>query len=189
VGLYVPLLEFDQSTLVSSSLDTVNQLKRPRSILTVSTHCLFRESVSRLGSLSSQRTCPAEICFRRLRLSKPSGQNYSRHDTCKRAVTYRFSAATAPAKRTQDCSGGTLEPAFRVLFSAIFHGVALESANRVENTGRQWKQKPLQTAASLRTFFVLVICAQALKSLFAFLGYSGMTFTETTNAGSRNPRS
>jgi hypothetical protein len=31
--------------------------------------------------------------------------------------------------------------------------------------------KLLQTAASLRTFFLLVVSAEALKSLIAFLGY------------------
>jgi hypothetical protein len=35
---------------------------------------------------------------------------------------------------------GGLEPRFRVLFSAIFHGIALEKRESVENTGRQWKQ-------------------------------------------------
>jgi hypothetical protein len=33
------------------------------------------------------------------------------------------------------------------------------------------KPKLLQTAASLRTFFVFAISAEALKSLVAFLGY------------------
>jgi hypothetical protein len=47
-----------------------------------------------------------------------------------------------------------LEPHFRVLFSAIFHGVSLGNFHQ---RGKQWKAveaKLLQTAASLRTFFV-----------------------------------
>ena len=48
--------------------------------LTVWTPCLFGEFVSPLSSLSSRRTCPAEICFPPFRLSKPSGQNYLRLD-------------------------------------------------------------------------------------------------------------
>jgi len=32
--------------------------------------------------------------------------------------------------------GGGLEPGFTVLFSAIFHGIALEIAVSVENSGR-----------------------------------------------------
>ena len=37
-----------------------------------------------LSSLSSRRTCPPEICFPPFRLSKPSGQNYSRLDAWQR---------------------------------------------------------------------------------------------------------
>jgi hypothetical protein len=62
---------------------------------------------------------------------------------------------------------GGLERHFRVLFSAIFQGVALEKRY---SGGKHWKAveaKLLQTAASLRTFFVLVISTQALKSLVA----------------------
>jgi hypothetical protein len=66
---------------------------------------------------------------------------------------------------------GGLEPGFRVPFSAIFHGIALEK----ESIRKHWKAveaKPLQTAASLRTFSVLVISPRALKSLVPFLGFS-----------------
>jgi hypothetical protein len=49
---------------------------------------------------------------------------------------------------------GGLEPGFRVLFSTIFHGIALESANRVENTGRQWKQN----CCKLLQIYVLFLC-------------------------------
>ena len=52
--------------------------------LTVWTPCLFGEFVSPLSFLSSRRTCPAEICFPPFRLSKPSGQNYSRLDAWQR---------------------------------------------------------------------------------------------------------
>src|SRR5208282_5382352 len=61
---------------------------------------------------------------------------------------------------------GGLEPAFRVLFSAVFHGVAL---NKRWSGRKHWKAveaKLLQTAASLRTFFVLVISAEADFPLF-----------------------
>jgi hypothetical protein len=37
------------------------------------------------------------------------------------------------------CSGG-LEPAFRVLFSIVFHGVSQGSAIRVESGGKERKQ-------------------------------------------------
>jgi hypothetical protein len=53
--------------------------------------------------------------------------------------------------------GGGLEPRFRVLFSAIFHSIAQGDCHQ---RGKQWKvveAKLLQNAASLRTFFVLVI--------------------------------
>ena len=47
--------------------------------------------------------------------------------------------------------GGGLEPRFRVLFSAIFHGVSLGNCHQ----GRKWRilaeAKLLQTAASLPT--------------------------------------
>jgi hypothetical protein len=62
--------------VASQPLLPIQNSEEPQ-FLTVSTHCLFGKSVSRLSSLSSRRTCPAEICFRPLRLSKPSGQNYS----------------------------------------------------------------------------------------------------------------
>jgi phosphoribosyl-dephospho-CoA transferase len=68
--------------------------------------------------------------------------------------------------------GGGLEPHFRVPFSTIFHGIALESANRGRKRWKAVEAKLLQTAASLRTFFVLVISAEALKSLVAFLGHN-----------------
>jgi hypothetical protein len=62
--------------------------------------------------------------------------------------------------------GGGLEPHFRVLFSAIFHGVPSEIAIR----GRKWRilaeAKLLQIAASLRTFCLWVINQ---KSLIPFL--------------------
>ena len=64
------------------------------------------------------------------------------------------------------CSGG-LEPHFGVLLSAIFQGVSLGNFHQ---RGKQWKvveAKLLQTAANLRTFFVLVISAGALKSFVA----------------------
>ena len=41
--------------------------------------------------------------------------------------------------------------------------------------------KLLQTAASLRTFFVWVISAEALKSLVAFLGYSCLAAERLSN--------
>ena len=66
--------------------------------------------------------------------------------------------------------GGGLEPHFRVLFSAIFQGVALEKRY---SGGKHWKAveaKLLQTAASLRTFFVLVVFVETLESIVAFLG-------------------
>ena len=65
---------------------------------------------------------------------------------------------------------GGLEPRFRVLFSAIFHSIAQGNCHQ---RGKQWKvveAKLLQTAASLRTSFALVISAEALKSLVALLG-------------------
>jgi hypothetical protein len=67
------------------------------------------------------------------------------------------------------CSGG-LEPAFRVLFSAIFHGVAWEKCQSGRKHWKAVEAKLLQTAASLRTFFVLVMFAETLESLVAFLG-------------------
>jgi hypothetical protein len=39
---------------------------------------VWRSPSPLLSSLSRRRTCPAEICFQPFRLSKPSGQNYSR---------------------------------------------------------------------------------------------------------------
>jgi hypothetical protein len=67
---------------------------------------------------------------------------------------------------------GGLEPGFRVPFSTIFHGNALEKRYSGRKHWKAVEAKPLQTAASLRTFFVFVISAEALKSLVAFLGYS-----------------
>jgi hypothetical protein len=64
---------------------------------------------------------------------------------------------------------GGLEPALRVLFSALFHSIAQGNWHQ---RGKQWKvveAKLLQAAASLRTFFVLVISAGALKSVVPFL--------------------
>jgi len=50
--------------------------------------------------------------------------------------------------------GGGLEPRFRVLLSAIFHGVSLGNCHQ----GRKWRilaeAKLLQTAASQRTFYL-----------------------------------
>ena len=66
--------------------------------------------------------------------------------------------------------GGGLEPRFRVLFSAIFHSIAQGNCHQ---RGKQWKvveAKLLQTAASLRTCFVLVIHPRAPKPLVPFLG-------------------
>jgi hypothetical protein len=45
---------------------------------------LFGESVSPLEFSFERRTCPAEICFPPFRLSKSSGQNYSRLDAWQR---------------------------------------------------------------------------------------------------------
>ena len=65
---------------------------------------------------------------------------------------------------------GGLEPRFRVLFSAIFHGVSLGNFHQ----GRKWRilveAKLLQTAASLRTCFALVISAQVLNRSPRFWG-------------------
>jgi hypothetical protein len=68
--------------------------------------------------------------------------------------------------------GGGLEPHFGVLFSAIFQGFSLGDFHQ---SGKQWKvvkAKLLQTAAHLRTVFVLVVSAEALKSLVAFPGHN-----------------
>jgi hypothetical protein len=65
---------------------------------------------------------------------------------------------------------GGLEPHFRVLFSAIFLSTAQGNCRQ---RGKQWKvveAKLLQTAASLRTCFVLVIHPRAPKPLVPFLG-------------------
>jgi hypothetical protein len=67
---------------------------------------------------------------------------------------------------------GGLEPGFRVPFSTIFHGIALEKRKSGRKHWKAVEAKLLQTAASLRTFSVLVISARALKSLVPFLGYS-----------------
>ena len=59
---------------------------------------------------------------------------------------------------------GGLEPHFRVLFSAIFHRIPQGNCHK---PGKQWnvvEAKPLQTAASLHTFFLLVIPAKNLKN-------------------------
>src|SRR5271157_4480524 len=45
-------------------------------------------------------------------------------------------------------------------------------ANRVENTRRQWKQNSCKLLQVYVLFFVLVISAEALNSLVAFLGFS-----------------
>jgi hypothetical protein len=77
--------------------------------------------------------------------------------------------------------GGGLEPGFRVPFSTIFHSIAQGNCHQ---RGKQWKTeeaKLLQTAASLRTFFVWVISARALKSLVAFLGYSCLAAERLSN--------
>ena len=63
--------------------------------------------------------------------------------------------------------GGGLEPHFRVLFSAIFQGVTLGNFHQGRNLWKWAEAKVLQTAASLRTFFMLVIPAGA---------YSGRSF-------------
>jgi hypothetical protein len=66
--------------------------------------------------------------------------------------------------------GGGLEPRFGVLFSAIFHGIAQGNCHQ---RGKQWKvaeAKLLQTAASLRTCFALVISAQVLNRSPRFWG-------------------
>jgi hypothetical protein len=58
---------------------------------------------------------------------------------------------------------GGLEPHFRVLFSAIFQGIAL---GHFPSAGKQWKvveTKLLQIAASPPTFCELVISARGLK--------------------------
>ena len=51
------------------------------------------------------------------------------------------------------CSGG-LEPRFRVLFSAIFHGVPSEIAIRVENGGF-WRK---QNCCKLLQVYVHFVC-------------------------------
>jgi len=64
--------------------------------------------------------------------------------------------------------GGGLEPGFRVLFSAIFHSIAQGNCHQ---RGKQWKvveAKLLQNAASLRTFFALVVSAGASEWLVPF---------------------
>ena len=48
--------------------------------------------------------------------------------------------------------------------------------------------KLLQTAASLRTFFVLVMSAEALESLVAFLGYSRARDAKISTKISRSMR-
>ena len=66
---------------------------------------------------------------------------------------------------------GGLEPRFRVLFSAIFHGVPSEKRQSGRKHWKAVEAKLLQIAASLRTLFALVISCEALKSLVAFLGH------------------
>jgi hypothetical protein len=62
--------------------------------------------------------------------------------------------------------GGGLEPHFRVLFSAIFHGVPSEIAIRVENGGF-WRK---QNCCKLLQVYVHFICGLYLsKSLIPFL--------------------
>ena len=59
--------------------------------------------------------------------------------------------------------GGGLEPGFRVLFSTIFLGIALENRQLGRKRWKAVEAKLLQTAASLRTVFVLVMFAEALR--------------------------
>jgi hypothetical protein len=54
------------------------------------------------------------------------------------------------------CSGG-LEPAFRVLFSAIFHGVSLGKFHQGRKRRILVEGKLLQSVAHLRTFFPRVL--------------------------------
>jgi hypothetical protein len=65
---------------------------------------------------------------------------------------------------------GGLEPRFRVLFSAIFHGVPSEIAIRVKNRGFWWKQNCCKLLQVQLRFFDALYAAEALKSLVAFLG-------------------
>jgi hypothetical protein len=64
-----------------------------------------------------------------------------------------------------------LEPGFWVPFSLIFHS-AQGNCRQRGKLRKVVEAKLLQSAASLRTLFVLVISARALKSLVPFLGYS-----------------
>jgi hypothetical protein len=69
--------------------------------------------------------------------------------------------------------GGGLEPHLRVLFSAVFHSIA---QGNFHQSGKQWnivETKPLQTAASLGTRYLLVISDQTLKPLIPFLAGPG----------------
>ena len=52
--------------------------------------------------------------------------------------------------------GGGLEPLFRVLFSAIFHGVSLGISIRVENYGIERKENCSQSVVILRTELICV---------------------------------
>jgi hypothetical protein len=67
---------------------------------------------------------------------------------------------------------GGLEPGFWVPFSLIFHSIAQGNCHQRGKLRKVVEAKLLQSAASLRTLFVLVISARALKSLVPFLGYS-----------------
>ena len=59
--------------------------------------------------------------------------------------------------------GGGLEPLFRVLFSAIFHGVSPGISIRVENYGIERKENCSQSVVILRTE---LICVGAILCLF-----------------------
>jgi len=65
--------------------------------------------------------------------------------------------------------GGGLEPLFRVLFSAIFHGVSPGISIRVENYGIERKENCSQSVVILRTE---LICVGAILCLFMGCGES-----------------
>jgi hypothetical protein len=69
------------------------------------------------------------------------------------------------------CSGGDLNPISGFYFPLFSTVLPWKSANRVENTGRQWKQNCCKLLQVYVLFFVLVVSGEALKSLVAFLGY------------------
>jgi hypothetical protein len=68
------------------------------------------------------------------------------------------------------CARGGLEPHFRVLFSAVFHGVASGNCHQSGKWRILAEAKLLQTAASLLTLFALVISSQPLQSPISCLG-------------------